>query len=170
MNLMKSKAVAEFVSQWFEDFDRTIKRYPSRYRLLIAEEPTEDGDRMITTIYDNLATEETDRDAFTEAICNETDDYDFKLGIAIAWAKMFHINLPTELKPKKYGDLKNVKTGMRFRFPDDEKNIYHVLSTSIDHLHDDTLLITTYNEHMNWHDLFTVSEKTPKAERKIIIL
>ena len=95
--------------QWFEDFTFSIELInPIDYDLNVYRVPTEYGMRTITCISDTNGHE-------GKAICNEEKDtYNFRLGVAIAWAKFNNIPLPYELRPEVMINIRKLKPGDRF--------------------------------------------------------
>ena len=160
-NLMKIKTVREWVMQWFEDFQYAIEEHPDWYTLEVNYFPTEHGRRMVTSISDGT------HDG--ESICNETDQYNFQFGVAIAWAKLHHLPMPSELTPERFGDLLKIKRGERFML-DGIK--YQAISTTYA-VNDDNknyALINVWNEEENWFDMLTIPTGLPKKERRVKML
>lgn len=151
-DLIKVKAVYEFMCQWFEDFTYSIERNPTDYELNVFRVPTEHGMRTITCISDGNRHE-------GEAICNEEKDvYNFRLGVAIAWAKLHNIPLPRELKPEIMIDIRKLKPGDRFIDKSDNLSVYKIL-TKTRNADNGDIVITVYDEAYKGYDVYSIREK-----------
>lgn len=161
-DLMKIKAVHNWVCQWYMDFELELERHPDWFSIEIDTLPTEYGSRTITTISNNAGKS-------AEAICNESDQYNFKVGIAIAWAKLHNIAMPKELLPMRTTVLNKLKVNDRFCYED---NVFKVLGATWTKDDDGALycLLNVWNENVRWFDTIYVDMGTPKAERCVKLL
>ena len=151
-DLTKVKAVYEFMCQWFDDFTYSIERNPIDYELNVYRVPTEHGMRTITTISNTTGRE-------GEAICNEEKDvYNFRLGVAIAWAKLYNIPLPRELKPEIMIDICKLKPGDCFIDKNGGDSVYKIL-TKTRNVDNGDIVITVHDETYKGYDVYSIREK-----------
>ena len=148
--IIKNKVVYEFMNQWFCDAMVHIEREPARYEVHTETCPTEYGYRPVTTIYDTTSHE------CGESICSEHDAYDFRLGIAIAWAKLHSIPLPRQLRPRQLVDLRKVKPGTSCYCPKDDRELY-VLSKTRDNKNS-IVLIVVRDETFGDYDVISLAD------------
>ena len=161
-DLMKNKSVHDWVLQWYTDFELSHEMHPNWFSIEVDTLPTEYGNRTITTISNNAGKS-------AEAICNSSDQYNFKMGIAIAWAKLHNIAMPKELLPMRTTLLNRLKVNDRFCY---EGSVFKVLG--ITWAKDDEgimfCLLNVWNENCNWFDTIYVNTRTPRAERYVELL
>lgn len=160
-DLMKFREVYDWALQWYEDFQRNMEANPSRFTINIDRLPTDFGYRIVTVITNGYSS--------GEAICNESDKYDFRLGIAVAWAKLYNIQLPSTLRPDRYGDLLLVLPGDRFEYGGTECRVISA-TRSTDNEGNEYRLLTVWCEDEDWFDLLTVNVKASKKDRKVKLL
>lgn len=161
-DLMKIKAVYDWVLQWYMDFELELEKHPSWFSIEIDTLPTEYGNRTITTINNSAGKS-------AEAVCNESDQYNFRMGIAIAWAKLHNIAMPKELLPMRTTVLNKLKVNDRFCY---ESDIFRVISITwtTDDKGASFCLLNVWNESCSWFDTLYVNMRTPKAERRVKLL
>lgn len=113
-----NEKVREFMTQWFEDFCYATETDPKRYEVHTEMLPTENGIRHVTTIVDTVL------NTNTEAVFNPADKYDYRLGVAIAWARQFGLPLPSCLRstPQKRS-IHKMRVGMKFIYDDNEYTV-----------------------------------------------
>lgn len=160
-DLMKIREVYDWALQWYEDFQRNIEATPNRFTVNVDRLPTNFGYRTVTTITNSMNT--------GEAICNESDRYDFRLGIAVAWAKLYNIAPPSALRPDRYSDLLRVLPGDRFEYDGIKCRVISA-TRSTDNEGNEYRLLTVWCEDEDWFDLLTVGVKANKKDRKVKLL
>lgn len=160
-DLMKFREVYDWALQWYEDFQRNMEADPNRFVVNISRMPTDFGYRTVTVIANDTG--------FGRAICNESDKYDFRLGIAVAWAKLYNIQLPSALRPDRYSDLLLVLPGDRFEYDGTKCRVISA-TRSTDNEGNKYRLLTVWCEDEGWFDLLTVGVKASKKDRKVKLL
>ena len=134
---LKDKSVYDFMIQWFTDAMTNIERNPNHYELHICTEETNYGYRNTITITD-LRSKKSGK-----AICSKKDVYDFRLGMAIAWAKLYNISLPELLKPELKVNLLDVKVEETFKSGNQK---YVLISRDYDQT-EQHFVLTVHNGH-----------------------
>lgn len=110
-----NEKVREFMMQWFEDFCYATEAEPKRYEVHTETLPTDYGFRQVTTIVD------TALNMSTETTFKPTDHYDYRLGVAIAWARQLNIPIPAFLRSTpKMKSIHKMQPGMKFIYEDEE--------------------------------------------------
>ena len=151
-DLTKVKAIYDFMCQWFDDFTYAIERNPIDYELNVYRVPTKYGMRTITSISDTTG-------HVGEAICNEEKDvYNFRLGVAIAWAKLHRISLPRELRPEIMIDICKLRPGDYFIDKNGSDSVYKIL-TKTRNTDNSDIVITVYDETYKGYDIYSIKEK-----------
>ena len=150
-DLTKVKAIYDFMCQWFDDFTYSIERNPADYELSVDRFPTEHGIRTITSISNTTG-------RVGEAICNEEKDiYNFRLGVAIAWAKLHNLPLPRELKPEVMINICKLRPGDLFIDKNDSDSVYKIL-TKTRNIANSDIVITVYDETYKCYDVYSIKE------------
>lgn len=151
-DLTKVKAIYDFMCQWFDDFTYAIERNPTDYELNVFRVPTSYGMRTVTCVSDTNGHE-------GEAMCNEEkDNYDFRLGVAIAWAKLHNIPLPRELKPEVMINICKLRPGDHFIDKNGDDSVYKIL-TKTRNTDNGDIVITVYDETYKCYDVYSIREK-----------